>query len=223
MGTMLTVRLPFGLVAPRSRRVFFCAVVALLSLVSCASASAALNLTGTWSAVYHCEVGACAGTEITATDSLSQAEGSEVVSGSNRIETVAGTLKGNAFEYRSTVTGYEAKGIFTVAPNGQSWSGHLEDSNGTEGTYTAVLDPAPPGSLQQLPSPFNCVSEEGYEQEVKVFIGCANAAAERSYRRQPTKRTLAPTARTSTRLRFSATLVEYSRNRPTERSPRSAA
>ena len=47
-----------------------CAVVALLSLVSCASASAALNLTGTWSANYHCESGGCAGSNSPATDRL---------------------------------------------------------------------------------------------------------------------------------------------------------
>jgi 6-phosphogluconolactonase (cycloisomerase 2 family) len=209
MGTMLTVRLPFGLFAPRSRRVVVCAVVALLSLVSCASASAALNLTGTWSAVYHCEVGACAGTEITATDSLSQAEGSEVVSGSNRIETVAGTLTGNTFVYRSSTTGYEAKGTFTVAPNGQSWSGHLEDSNGTEGTYTAALDPAPPGSLQQLPSPFNCVGEQGYNEEHS--IGCATLLPKEAIN-AAYQALLSPDGRNVYSVAISGALVEYSRN-----------
>jgi DNA-binding beta-propeller fold protein YncE len=161
MGTMLTVRLPFGLVAPRSRRVFLCAVVALLSLVSCASASAALNLTGTWSANYHCESGTCAGGDFPATDTLTQAEGSPTVTGSNVGETITGTLTGNTFVFESSVGAYTAKATLTVAANGLSWSGPLEDSNGTTGTYTARRDPPPSGSLAQLPSPANCVSVQG--------------------------------------------------------------
>ena len=157
MGTMLTARLPFGPFAPRSRRVFLCAVVALLSLVSCASASAALNLTGTWSANYHCETGSCAGSDNPATDTLTQAEGSDVVTGSNAGETITGTLTGNTFVFESSVGAYTAKATLTVAANGLSWSGPLEDSNHTTGTYTATRE-VPSGSLSQLPSPSNCVS-----------------------------------------------------------------
>jgi DNA-binding beta-propeller fold protein YncE len=156
---MLTARPSIGLSAPRSRRVLVCAVVALFSLVSCASASAALNLTGTWSANYHCETGSCAGSDSPATDTLTQAEGSDVVTGSNEIETITGTLTGNTFVFESTVGAYKTKATLTVAANGLSWSGPLEDSNGTTGTYTATRE-VPSGSLSQLPS-FNCVSEEG--------------------------------------------------------------
>ena len=132
-----------------------------MSLVSCASASAALNLTGTWSANYHCEAGGCAGTDFPATDTLTQAEGSEVVTGTNATESITGTLKGNTFAYESSVGAYKAKGTLTIAANGLSWSGHTEDSNGTSGTYTARRNPPPTGSLAQLPSPSNCVSFEG--------------------------------------------------------------
>jgi hypothetical protein len=208
MGTMLTVRLPFGLLAPRSRRVFLCAVVALLSLVSCASASAALNLTGTWSAVYHCEVGTCAGTEIPATDTLTQAVGSEVVTGSNGTEAITGTLKGNTFEFVSTTTGYEAKGTLTVAADGQSWSGPLSDSNSTSGTYTATRDPVPPGSLSQLAVPFNCIGEEGFHQEA---IGCGKLlpakTLENSYEAK-----VSPDGRFVYSVAEEGDLIEYSRN-----------
>ncbi len=205
---MLTAAPQIGVSAPRSRRVFLCAVVALVNLVSCASASAALNLTGTWSAVYHCEVGACAGTEISATDSLTQAEGSEVVSGSNRIETVSGTLKGNAFEYRSTVAGYEAKGTFTVGPNGQSWSGPLEDSNGTKGTYTATRDVPPAGSLSQLAGPFNCIGEEGFHQpEIDCGTLLPKGATDEAYEAQ-----VSPDGKNVYSVAVLGDLVEYSRN-----------
>ena len=158
---MLTVRPTIGVLTPRSRLVLACAVLALLSLVSCASASAALNLTGTWSANYHCETGSCAGSDSPATDTLTQAEGSDVVTGSNEVESITGTLIGNTFTFTSTTSGYEAKAMLTVAANGLSWSGPLEDSNGTTGTYTARRNPPPSGSLAQLPSPSNCVSFEG--------------------------------------------------------------
>jgi hypothetical protein len=146
---------------PRSRRVLVCAVVALLSLVSCASASAALNLTGTWSANYHCEAGSCAGTDFPATDRLTQAKGSETVTGTNATETISGTLTGDTFVFESSLGAYKAKATLTIAANGLSWSGPAEDTNGTTGTYTATRNPPPTGSLAQLPSPSNCASREG--------------------------------------------------------------
>ena len=138
---MLTVRPSIGLSAPRSRRVLVCAVVALLSLVGCASASAALNLTGTWSAVYHCETGSCAGANFPATDTLTEAEGSPTVTGTNSGETITGELNGNTFDFESTTGSYKAEATLTVAADGLSWSGPLKDSHGTTGTYTATRIP----------------------------------------------------------------------------------
>jgi hypothetical protein len=110
-----------------------------------------LNLTGTWSADYHCEVGSCEGGNYPATDTLSQAEGSDVVTGSNEVETISGTVTGETFEYRSTVGSYEATGSLTVAANGLSWSGRIQDSNGTSGTYTATkLSGASPPSVSSV-------------------------------------------------------------------------
>jgi hypothetical protein len=104
------------------------------------AATRAPNLTGTWSAVYHCEAGPCPGGEheFPATDTLSQAEGSGTVTGTNNGgESITGTVTGDTLEFHSSVGGYEAKGTLTVSANGRSWSGPLEDSHGTSGTYTA--------------------------------------------------------------------------------------
>jgi hypothetical protein len=68
---------------------------------------------------------------------LTQAEGSEVVSGTDGTESISGTLKGDIFTYHSSVGGYEAQVTLTVAANGLSWSGPLHDNNGTSGTDTA--------------------------------------------------------------------------------------
>jgi hypothetical protein len=103
------------------------------------AATRAPNLTGTWSAVYHCEAG-CAGGEFPATDTLSQVEGSNKVTGTNEGESISGTLTGNTLEFHSSTGGYEANATLTVSTDGRSWSGPLRDSNGTSGTYTATKE-----------------------------------------------------------------------------------
>jgi pimeloyl-ACP methyl ester carboxylesterase len=122
---------------------------AIVALAGCAatlflSAGAAhastLNMTGTWHANYHCETGWCTGEDFPATDVLTQAEGSSVVTGSNGIESISGTLSGNTLEYTSTTGGYVAGGILTVSADGLSWTGPVHDNNGTTGTYTATRE-----------------------------------------------------------------------------------
>jgi hypothetical protein len=101
------------------------------------AATRAPNLTGTWSAVYHCEVG-CPGGEFPATDTLSEVEGSGTVTGANEGESISGKLTGDTLEFHSSTPNYEAKAMLTVSADGRSWSGTLEDSHGTSGTYTAT-------------------------------------------------------------------------------------
>jgi hypothetical protein len=101
------------------------------------AATRAPNLTGTWSAVYHCEVG-CPGGEFPATDTLSEVEGSGTVTGANEGESISGKVTGDTFDFHSSVGGYEANATLTVLAEGRSWSGPLRDSNGTSGTYTAT-------------------------------------------------------------------------------------
>jgi hypothetical protein len=103
------------------------------------AATRAPNLTGTWSAVYHCEVG-CAGEEFPATDTLSEVEGSGTVTGSNEGESISGTLTGDTLEFHSSTGGYETRATLTVSADGRSWSGPLQDSHGTSGTYTATKE-----------------------------------------------------------------------------------
>jgi hypothetical protein len=102
------------------------------------AATRAPNLTGTWSAVYHCGAG-CAGEEFPATDTLSQIEGSNKVTGTNEGENISGTLTGDTLEFHSsTPSGYETRGTLTLSADGRSWAGPLQDSNKTSGTYTAT-------------------------------------------------------------------------------------
>jgi 6-phosphogluconolactonase (cycloisomerase 2 family) len=188
-----------------------CAVVALLSMVSCASASA-LNLTGTWSANYHCESGPCpggVGSNFPATDTLTQAEGSEVVNGSNGTETISGTMTGNAFVYQSSVGSYKAEGTLTVSADGQSWTGATHDTNGTSGTYSATRVPVPVGALSQLASPFNCVGEQGYDEEHSIGCGTLlpKEAINAAYQAQ-----VSPDGRNVYSVAISGALVEYSRD-----------
>ena len=127
-------------------------LVVLLALAAPAPApasAAALNLTGTWSAVYHCEVG-CAGSSFPATDKLTQTEGSSAVTGSNGSEEIRGTLVGSRFEYHSSTGGYKAEGTLTISPDGQSWTGQVHDNNGTSGTYTATRQGRAPAAAAPL-------------------------------------------------------------------------
>jgi hypothetical protein len=102
------------------------------------AATRAPNLTGTWSAVYHCEVG-CPGEEFPATDTLSQTEGSNKLTGTNNGgESISGTLTGDSLELHTSTGGYEATARLTVSADGRSWSGPLTDSHNTSGTYTAT-------------------------------------------------------------------------------------
>jgi hypothetical protein len=107
------------------------------------AATRAPNLTGTWSAVYRCEVG-CPGEEFPATDKLRQTEGSNKVTGANEGESISGTLTGDTLELHSSTGGYEANATLTVSADGRSWSGPLQDSRGTSGTYTATKPRHPP-------------------------------------------------------------------------------
>ncbi len=201
---MLTVRPTIGVLAPRSRLVSACAVLALLSLVSCASASAALNLTGTWSANYHCETGGCAGSDSPATDTLTQAEGSDVVTGSNATETISGTLTGDTFVFESSVGAYKAKATLTVAANGLTWSGPLEDSNGTKGTYTATRE-LTSGALSQLGEPSDCIGEA--KEEVAKCGTSVPYGLSYAYQVQ-----VSPDARNAYSVAVNGDLIEYSRN-----------
>lgn len=181
---MLTVRPSIGVFAPRSKRVLVGAAVALLSLIGCASASA-LNLSGTWSAVYHCETGPCPGgpgSNFPATDTLTQAEGSEEVTGTNNGgEAIEGALTGNTFVFKSTGAGYEAKATLTVAADGLSWSGPAEDSKGTKGTYTAEREPTVTGvgttSGSEVGGTEVSITGAGFREGATVHFGSKLAAS----------------------------------------------
>jgi hypothetical protein len=155
---------------------------ALMSVAGVASASA-LNLTGSWSAVYHCEKG-CAGTTFPATDVLTQAEGSEVVTGSNGTETIEGTLKGNTLTYHSSTGGYKAEGTLTVSADGNSWSGPVHDSNGTSGTYTAMRTSGGPTTKPETTQEKE--AKEKQEKEAKEAKEKEEAAKKKPKGTQPT-------------------------------------
>ena len=199
---MLTVRPSFGVFALRFRRSLVCAAVTLLSLIGCASASA-LNLTGTWSAVYHCEVG-CAGANFPATDTLTQAKGSAEVTGTNETEVITGTLTGNTFVYQSSVGAYKAEGTLTVAANGLSWSGPGHDNNGTSGTYTATRELSS-GALSQLGEPSACIGER--KEEVAICGTSVPFGLSFAYQIQ-----VSPDGKYAYSVAVNGGLIEYERN-----------
>ncbi len=198
---------------PRARGIAVCATVALMSMVSCASA-AALNLTGTWLANYHCEAGPCpggVGTNFPATLMLTQGQGSEVVTGKNEGgEEITGTLTGNTFDYHSAFGGYSSEGELTVAEDGLSFSGPLHDNNGTSGTYTATRDPALPGSLSQLSAPFDCVGETTEPSEGDTCGTLVASGTHDVFQVQ-----VSPDGKNVYSVAINGDLIEYARNQAT--------
>ncbi len=139
MRCLVGVPIPDRLCVRRLRgRSITLATLAVVMLLAVGAASAsALNLTGSWHAVYHCEVGWCVGGEFPAVDVLTQEEGSNLVTGSNGTESIHGTLSGNSFSYESETGGYRAFGTLTISADGLKWVGPVSDNNGTSGTYEA--------------------------------------------------------------------------------------
>jgi len=112
----------------------------LLMTVSVASASgsaSALNLSGTWSSVYHCKTGGCAGQDFPSPPSpLFQAAGSSIVTSGDGAST--GTLVGHTLSLQGGSSGYSYSSTLTISADGRSWTGTLTDSNGTSGTDTGT-------------------------------------------------------------------------------------
>ncbi|HEY2536060.1 MAG TPA: beta-propeller fold lactonase family protein [Solirubrobacteraceae bacterium] len=75
----------------------------------------------------------------------------------------------------------------------------------------AASHAAPPlGALSQLASPFNCVSEEGYEEEVKAFIGCGTLLPKGSMS-STYEAPVSPDGKNVYSVAIAGALIEYSR------------
>jgi hypothetical protein len=139
-----------------------------------------LDLTGTWVAVYHCEVG-CKEGIFPAIDTLSQAEGSSSVTGANEGESISGTVSGQTFEYHSAVGGYTSEATLIVSEDGLSWEGSLHDSNHTSGTYTATRLPSVssvnPGSGSTLGGTAVTITGGGFSASAAVSFGSSSASS----------------------------------------------
>ncbi|HUB76941.1 MAG TPA: hypothetical protein VL977_07780 [Solirubrobacteraceae bacterium] len=122
-----------------------------IAVIAGGSAAASLpNVSGTWSSVYVCQSGGCAGSSYPDTLTLKQASGSSTVTGTDDIDgSLNGTLTAGSggqavLKMTETDGSYTADFDVTVTFNGSaaSWSGTLTDSNGTSGTDTATLEQA---------------------------------------------------------------------------------
>ncbi len=132
-----------------------CAVPAVVAATAGAASGAALNLTGTWQSNLHCTAGPCAFTNQPDTLVLTQAQGSDMVGGTDQTGgTISGTLTGSTFQFTGTgKKGFVVMATVTIAANGLSWSGaYTAPSTGTSGTYTATRPPPPPPANTALPA-----------------------------------------------------------------------
>ncbi|MBA3808761.1 MAG: Ig-like domain repeat protein [Solirubrobacterales bacterium] len=111
--------------------------VLVACLTTAAPAFAEFNASGTWKAVYHCEVGGCKGGNYPAEPTFVQEKGSSVVHQEGAPSVVA-SVQGNVLTIEDSSSGYKFKQSATISADCQSWSGTLSDSNGTSGTDTAT-------------------------------------------------------------------------------------
>jgi pimeloyl-ACP methyl ester carboxylesterase len=127
-------------ISPRLALALVCLAASISAgLVGSASASAsALNISGTWNANYHCEVGWCAGQDFPAPGIVYvQARGSNLIYGGSG--NFIGTLKGNELTTHNVGPGtYEFDETQIFSADGKTWTGPLSDSHETHGTDTGV-------------------------------------------------------------------------------------
>ena len=125
------------------------------------SAASALNVSGTWNAVYHCEHGWCAGKDFPSSGEVYiQAKGSNLVYAPGGV--YVGTLNGNQLASHSGSAGeYEFDVVRIYAADGKSWSGPASDSNGTSGTDTGTRISGPPGEKVIVSGTVRDVYEKG--------------------------------------------------------------
>jgi pimeloyl-ACP methyl ester carboxylesterase len=131
-----------AIVAARVRLGLLCVVSALFVGLVASATAAALNVSGTWNANYHCEQGWCAGEDFPAPGVVFvQAKGSDEVHDG----TAVGILKGNTMTIHGGSPGeYQFDQTLTFSADGKSFTGPLSDSNGTSGTDTGVKVSGPP-------------------------------------------------------------------------------
>ena len=153
------------------------AVMAALALMMWpalgASAATTLNVTGTYSSVYHCKTGWCAGQDFPATTVYTQAPGSSTVyDGTN-----AGTLTGNVLTIHEVQGSYSWTSVLTFAPDGKSWTGTTTDSNNTSGVDVGTLESASTSTTAgTLTGTWHCCGAGGASQQDFIINGTTGTA-----------------------------------------------
>ena len=161
------------------------ALTAMLLVLASAASAKTLNVSGTWNANYHCEVGWCAGEDFPAPGVvLTQAPGSDIVGTGGG---TFGTLVGNSVMIHSGSPGeYQFTETLNFSADGESWTGPLSDSNGTSGTDTGT---------RVSGEPFELSAQEIKEANEAKEAAEAKLAKEKKEKENAVKR---PTATTVT-------------------------
>jgi hypothetical protein len=124
----------------------FAVAIAAMLVLSQTAVATGINVSGTWQTTYHCTSTGCAGQDFPDAITLTQAQGSTTVGGTDQVgSTIVGSITGNALTFTLTDGSYTANYTVTVSVNGtqEAWSGTLTDSHGTSGTDTATLGNGP--------------------------------------------------------------------------------
>ena len=122
-------------------------------LASPAAAATPVDIRGTWSGIYHANIGDFPNTDVWTTEDFT----SGVVSGvaNDNTYTLTGTLNGNQLHFVAAQDGssYVATSDAVISADGTSMSGSGTDTNGNTGTFTFVRQtPVPSPSTATAPS-----------------------------------------------------------------------
>ena len=127
--------------------------LAAFGFVFAGPASAATDPTGSWSAVYHCKVGWCAGQDFPATMTITSWDPvTGTVKGDYAGGPLTGTILNGQVKLTASAGAYSATMTGTISADGLSMSGSGTDTNGTSGTsvytrrITGPTTTAPAGS-----------------------------------------------------------------------------
>jgi hypothetical protein len=118
------------------------------------SADAPVDIRGTWSGIYHANIGDFPNTDVFTTEDFATGAVSGVAN--DNTYTLAGTVTGNKVHWTAAQDGgsYVATSDAVVSADGTALTGSGTDTNGNTGTFTFLRQtPVPSASVAAAPSP----------------------------------------------------------------------
>ncbi len=142
------------------------APVLLPHLAAPAAADAPVDIRGTWSGIYHANIGDFPNTDVWTTENFTTGAVSGVAN--DNTYTLTGTVTGNQLHLVAAQDGgsYVATSDAVVSADGTALTGCGTDTNGNTGTFTFTRQtPVPSASPAAAPSAHACAERAGHQSD----------------------------------------------------------